>query len=385
MGWIDGIWQALTSLLLNKLRSVLTILGLSIGVGAIIAIGSLGYAGIDEVQAELNRFGVDRLWIAGKNDTALQEADVRLLDMQAPEMRFCPMRYSVQPATFLGKAEPVQLVGTTQRYLDIENISLLEGRFLLPQDEENALRVVVVEDLLCQRMGITEPIGQTIQIGNGKFVVVGVIKTVYSSIMGSDGAKAKAYMPLSCFAQHIGGAALDEITAQFEGDVDEAALRVKMLLAQNHPGQSYTISSLEGQITSARRILNIFTLVLVCVGVICMLTGGIGVMNVLLTAVRERRREIGIRKAIGARDRDIARQFMFEALMYGIIGAVAGCLLGLVLTKLGGIVVGIEPNVNGLTVAGAIFFSCSVGLVSGVYPAIRASKVPPVAAMRSAL
>ncbi|MDR3085627.1 MAG: ABC transporter permease [Christensenellaceae bacterium] len=378
--------QALTSLKLNKIRSFLTILGLAVGVGAIVAIGSLGFAGMNEVSAELKRFGVDRLWLeADSPDMELGEEQLHLLSKKAPELLFCPMRYAAMPASAGRESRIVQIVGTLSSYLEIESLPIARGRFLLQQDQESSLRVAVIDEKLARDLKIGEPvIGQKLRLSSGSFVIVGLIQSAGATFL-SDGSSEppKVYLPLSSFEQYIGLGAADEVSIRVPGGIDEGIATLRRALVESFPDQQFTISSLRAQIESAGRVMDIFKLVLLCVGAICMLTGGIGVMNVLLCAVRERKREIGIRKALGARDSDIAEQFVFEALLYGLAGAAAGMLLGAVFTRLGANVVEIRAPISASMTLLAVGFSCLVGLVSGVYPALRASKIPPVAAMRS--
>jgi putative ABC transport system permease protein len=384
--WLSLCSQAITSLKLNKIRSFLTILGLAVGVGAIVAIGSLGFAGMGEVSSELKRFGIDRLWLeADSPGIELGEAQLRLLSKKAPELLFCPLRYAVLPAGSGNENRAAQVVGTLSSYLQIENLPIASGRFLLQQDQENSLRVAVIDERLAQDLKIAEPvIGQRLRLGAGSFVIVGLIQSVGATFLdGGASELPKVYLPLTSFEQYIGLGAADEISIRVPGGIDEGIATLRRALTESFPNQHFTISSLRAQIESADRVMNIFQLILLCVGAICMLTGGIGVMNVLLCAVRERKREIGIRKALGAKDSDIAEQFVFEALLYGLAGAVAGLFLGAVFTRLGADVVQIHAPISPSMTLLAVCFSCLVGLVSGVYPALRASKIPPVAAMRS--
>ena len=385
MRGLDTALQAFYSLLLNRMRTLLTVVGLSVGVGAIIAIGSIGYASLDEVQQELNRFGVDRLWVSTSGEDPLSLADVSLLDRQLPGGSFCPMLYGSAAASTQERSKNVEIVGTTQAYADIENFQMQSGRFLRPEDEDRGLRVAVIEDLLADFLFPgQDPVGQSLHIGSGLYTVVGVMETSYSQFMNS-GNTPKAFVPLSAFEQQYGMVNLNQIVAKMDGTLQKAASSIRSVLSAAHGGQGYTVSSMEGQIQSAERIMGIFRMVLLCVGAICMLTGGIGVMNVLLASLKERRREIGVRKALGAKDRDIAWQFVCEAVLYGFLGACLGLALGRLFTQVGAQLVGVEAAVRLDLSAAAILFSCSVSLVFGVYPAVRASKVPPVLAMRSQL
>lgn len=385
MRGLDTALQAFYSLLLNRMRTLLTVVGLSVGVGAIIAIGSIGYASLDEVQQELNRFGVDRLWVSTSGEDPLSLADVSLLGRQLPGGSFCPMLYGSAAASTQERSKSVEIVGTTQAYADIENFQMQSGRFLRPEDEDRGLRVAVIEDLLADFLFPgQDPVGQSLHIGSGLYTVVGVMETSYSQFMNS-GNTPKAFVPLSAFEQQYGVVNLNQIVAKMDGTLQNAASSIRSVLSAAHGGQGYTVSSMEGQIQSAERIMGIFRMVLLCVGAICMLTGGIGVMNVLLASLKERRREIGVRKALGAKDRDIAWQFVCEAVLYGFLGACLGLALGRLFTQVGAQLVGVEAAVRLDLSAAAILFSCSVSLVFGVYPAVRASKVPPVLAMRSQL
>ncbi len=385
MRGLDTALQAFYSLLLNRMRTLLTVVGLSVGVGAIIAIGSIGYASLDEVQQELNRFGVDRLWVSTSGEDPLSLADVSLLDRQLPGGSFCPMLYGSAAASTQERSKSVEIVGTTQAYAEIENFQMQSGRFLRPEDEDRGLRVAVIEDLLADFLFPgQDPVGQCLHIGSGLYTVVGVMETSYSQFMNS-GNTPKVFVPLSAFEQQYGVVNLNQIVAKMDGTLQKAASSIRSVLSAAHGGQGYTVSSMEGQIQSAERIMGIFRMVLLCVGAICMLTGGIGVMNVLLASLKERRREIGVRKALGAKDRDIAWQFVCEAVLYGFLGACLGLALGRLFTQVGAQLVGVEAAVRLDLSAAAILFSCSVSLVFGVYPAVRASKVPPVLAMRSQL
>mgnify|MGYP002281969172 CR=1 FL=1 len=385
MRGLDTALQAFYSLLLNRMRTLLTVVGLSVGVGAIIAIGSIGYASLDEVQQELNRFGVDRLWVSTSGEDPLSLADVSLLDRQLPGGSFCPMLYGSAAASTQERSKSVEIVGTTQAYAEIENFQMQSGRFLRPEDEDRGLRVAVIEDLLADFLFPgQDPVGQCLHIGSGLYTVVGVMETSYSQVMNS-GNTPKVFVPLSAFEQQYGVVNLNQIVAKMDGTLQKAASSIRSVLSAAHGGQGYTVSSMEGQIQSAERIMGIFRMVLLCVGAICMLTGGIGVMNVLLASLKERRREIGVRKALGAKDRDIAWQFVCEAVLYGFLGACLGLALGRLFTQVGAQLVGVEAAVRLDLSAAAILFSCSVSLVFGVYPAVRASKVPPVLAMRSQL
>lgn len=375
---------AYKSLRANLSRSALTILGLSIGVGASIAIGSLGMAAVGEVRKEMGRFGVDRIWIAESagNQTRLSAEDVSALGGVGSNV--APMCYDALRAVNGARSTLCQVVATTADYAGVENFVLDSGRFLMEQDEENLLRTVVIEDILKEDLfGGQDCLGEKITLGDTRYTVVGVIQTQYSEYFTNDG-RPKAYVPVTTYQQVTGKTALDEIIVRAEGkSVSLAASQAKAALKTMHAqGDSFVVSSMAEQIASADRIILIISMVLIVIGVICMVTGGVGVMNVLLTSVRERRREIGIRKALGAKDGEIFAQFVCEAALYGTAGAAFGCALGLILTKAGEAIIRIEAAPVPWVIFCAVAFACLVGAVCGIYPAMRAAAVSPVIAMR---
>lgn len=384
MKFADTLRSAAQSLRAHLTRSSLTVLGLSIGVGASIAIGSLGTAAVREVRGEMSRFGVDRVWVEGNagNARGLEESDVQAL--RALGDAAAPVSLGAAKAQAGLKSASCVLVATTADYYGIENLHLASGRFLMAQDEEHLLHTVVLEDTLAEALfGQSDPLGRSVTAGGVRCTVVGVLETYSSPYFAGDG-KPKAYLPAGVWRQSTGRSGADEIVLRAPGaDVGYTASLAKAALQALHPAEDgFTVSSMAEQIESSERILSIITTVLAVVGAICMMTGGVGVMNVMLTSVRERRREIGIRKALGARDREIFAQFFCEAALYGALGAAAGSAMGFLLTYAGESIVGVPAPMQGWVVLLAVGFSCGVGAVSGIRPAMRAAAVPPVTAMR---
>lgn len=381
----DVLCTAAQALKCNMSRACLTVLGLSIGVGACIAIGSLGTAAVQSVRVEMDRFGVDRIWIAEDvgNATRFSDKDVRALKAEGSAVT--AMCYGAAKAHYGTRSKACAIVATTPEYASIENMTMESGRFLLPQDGQNILRAAVIEDILKEELfGAEDALGQKIRIGQSSFTVVGVIRTVSENYFATGDGRSKAYVPLETYRQLTGAQSYDEIVMRMGGkDVRAMAERVKAVLRTVHGSRdSFTVTSLSEQIASAERVIGIVTTVLIVVGVICMLTGGVGVMNVMLTGVRERRREIGIRKALGAKDSEIFAQFLCESALYGACGALFGTILGAVFTHLGQSIIGVGAQIVPWVTVSAIGFACAVGLVCGVYPAMRASAVSPVTAMR---
>ena len=367
MKFADTLRSAAQSLRAHLTRSSLTVLGLSIGVGASIAIGSLGTAAVREVRGEMSRFGVDRVWVEGNagNARGLEESDVQAL--RALGDAAAPVSLGAAKAQAGLKSASCVLVATTADYYGIENLHLASGRFLMAQDEEHLLHTVVLEDTLAEALfGQNDPLGRSVTAGGVRCTVVGVLETYSSPYFAGDG-KPKAYLPAGVWRQSTGRSGADEIVLRAPGaDVGYTASLAKAALQALHPAEDgFTVSSMAEQIESSERILSIVTTVLAVVGAICMMTGGVGVMNVMLTSVRE-----------------IFAQFFCEAALYGALGAAAGSAMGFLLTYAGESIVGVPAPMQGWAVLLAVGFSCGVGAVSGIRPAMRAAAVPPVTAMR---
>lgn len=384
MKWRDVVQTAAQSLRGNPMRSALTVLGLAIGVGASIAIGSLGTAAVGEVRQEMNRFGVDRIWIAESpgNAVRLSAEDAVAVGGKSDA---APVKYAYAAAACGTKRVSCALTATTGAYRNMERLEIREGRFLMALDDERRLRTAVIEDILEEKLfGSRSALGQRVEIDGTRYTVVGVIRTQTSEYFGTGSDKPRVYVPIGTYQQLTGDESVDEIIVRTQGvSVGKAASRAKEVLAASHAsGDRFVVTSMAEQIASAERVVRIVSAVLIVIGIICMLTGGVGVMNVLLTGVRERRREIGVRKALGAKDGEIFAQFVCEAALYGALGAAAGTAAGLILTKIGERVIGIAAPPALWAMACAVGFSLCVGAVCGVYPAMRAAAVSPVTAMR---
>lgn len=380
----DVLRTALSSLRGNLSRAALTILGLGIGVGACIAIGSLGCAAVSSVRLEMDRFGVDRIWVTDAPGSAarLSDREVRALEgMGGEASAVCRAGAKAQAGA---RSRLCEVVAVQPSYAAIENLEIACGRFLLAQDGQNLLRTAVIEDILVKELfGNADPVGRKMRIGENAYTVAGVIRTVTTSYFAADSGTPKIYVPLETYRQLAGRSDYDEIVLKTPGEnVPDTARSVRTAMKNARGEDSVLVTSMYEQIASADRVLSIVTTVLIVVGLICMLTGGVGVMNIMLTGVRERRREIGVRKALGAKDSHIFVQFVCEAALYGACGAALGTLLGAVMTHLGQKIIGVEAHMVLWVTLCAIAFSCFVGAVCGVYPAMRAARVLPVEAMR---
>jgi len=259
----------------------------------------------------------------------------------------------------------------------------LEGHGLTKKDIDYVRQVVVLsEEAKDQLFGSGTAVGNKVSINGQKFTVVGVEKedqSIYSSFFSG-----KCYIPISTFNLMFSNRHVDEIsvTAQntdvLDGVVDDC---VSLLLKKYGEG-SIKIINLTQELQNAQNILDIFKTVVSAVAAISLLVGGIGIMNIMLVTVKERTREIGIRKALGAGEHHILGQFLAEALFYALLGGFLGIALGVLLTRLAGDILGIKTEVSIAAATLSVLFSATVGIVFGLMPAYKASKLSPVEALR---
>ena len=381
----DVLGLSLKSIFQTPVRSILTVLGLSIGIGAIVAITAIGDAGQREVETELGRIGVGRAWVhaQAQEGAALRRQDAGLIERGIEQVAVSACAYQTAYATKADATMPVKLTGCDAQMGDIEKVQMQSGRFLLARDVENTRAVAVIDAAAkAQLFGSGEAVGQTIDIAGRRFAVVGVIgpDTSERVIAASTG---KAYIPITVF-ETLYGSRVDELVLSVDAsrDISAVAQRAENILTRRY-GNGYEAMTLEAEMAAARRILQIFLLVMSCVAMICMLVGGIGVMNIMLVCVRERRREIGLMKALGATGRTILLQFLAEAVSYALLGGMLGMAAGSVLIVGASQLIGISIYASLRTLAAAIGFSGTIGLFFGVYPALRASRLMPVEALRN--
>lgn len=382
---LDVMGLALRSVFHTPVRSALTVLGLAIGIGAIVAIAAIGDAGQREVESELGRIGVGRAWVHAdaQMGTALRRQDAALLERGLTDVLVSACARGTAYATRAGEDALVQLTGCDAAMGDIEKVQMADGRFLLARDVEGTRSVAVLDASACAALfGDGAAVGETIALAGRPFAVVGVIAPLTSERVVANGT-GTVYIPITVY-EAMRGSGVDELLLSVEASRDVAAVaaRAEQLLTRRY-GEGFEAVTLEAEMAAARRILQIFLLVMTCVALICMLVGGIGVMNIMLVCVRERKREIGLMKALGATGRMILSQFLMEATAYATLGGLLGMAAGSLLIAGASQLIGIQISASLRTLGTAVVFSGAIGLFFGVYPALRAARLMPVDALRS--
>ena len=378
MKWQDAVRLAVSSLRGGFVRTILTILGLGVGVGAVVTVLTLGNAGEERVEEEIAKLGVDKVWIRARDEGCQLTAEDAVMLQLATNSPACAAAYTAGIVSSGAVSTAAQFAGFDRAMAEVYAPKVLQGRSLRSEDFEQGSLVCLVDEALAGHLG-GEVLGQRVTVANRRLRIVGVIKGMTTQTMAGGGGLL--IMPLQTYLDTLGGE-VSEITlsvqrGQQAEEVAEAAL---LALAE---GDGFRADTLEKEINAAREVVRIFVMVLVCVAVVCMLTGGIGVMNILLVSVRERRREIGLIKAIGGTSAQVGLLFVLEAGAYAVLGGALGVLLGAVMIRTFGSWIGLSARLNLLTALPVLLGAALLGMGFGVAPALKAATLPPVDALHS--
>lgn len=406
------IWQsvriALRSLGANKLRSGLTMLGIIIGVMAVITMLSIGRGMQNTVTEQINSIGTNLLFIRPGNT---QQGGVRQAETaatltldDAEAIATLPNIVAVAPTiegmgqfAYLGNNTVGRLIGVTPEYLDAMNITLAGGEFIGPSHVTARSAVVVIGAGIATTLFDTaDPVGQTIRINGQNFRVIGVLEPKGgNSYLNQDN---QAFVPITTAGTRLiggqrfrGGNVVSNINVKItDTSVQDLVIQdISAVLRERHRvvfQDDFTIYSQQDILNTLNQITDAFTIFLGGIAGISLIVGGIGIMNIMLVSVTERTREIGLRKAVGARKRDILIQFLTEATVLSLVGGLVGILFGaLVAQVISGISIGnsrLQTAIELDAILIAVLFSAAVGLFFGIYPANRAASLHPIEALR---
>jgi putative ABC transport system permease protein len=403
--------MGLDNLRAHKLRSLLTMLGMIFGVAAVVAMLSIGAGAQQEVMAFIEQLGVRNLIVeareapdsqalqkirklsAGLNfkDFRVIEANVEGIAAATARKRFTPSKLLPRP-----QSDPPMVYGVSPAYVDIANLALVSGRFFDERETAGAAPVAVLgEAAAASLFGADDPIGRYVKVNEQWFQVIGVAGpqlTVQADVAGlpAQDRNNLMYVPLysAIFRLEDGQSQqkdeIDGIYLQMRSgaDIPSAAALLRGLLNVSHrQAGDFTIVSPAELLAEQRRTQRVFEMVMVAIASISLLVGGIGIMNIMLASVMERTKEIGIRRAIGAKRRDVIRQFLIETTIISLSGGVLGVVVGVALSRAIGYLAGWSTIVTTTSIVLAFLVSVTIGLVFGLYPAARAANLDPVKAL----
>jgi putative ABC transport system permease protein len=404
MSLFEAARMALHGVLANRLRSLLTMLGISIGVASVIILVAVGKGSATAVQSQIQGLGTNLLTIqsggfgfgrrasSSSTFTFLTTKDVKALQDKtvAPDIKsVTPVvsGSSVTAARGVATMTPGTVYGTTPSYAEARKADLTEGTFITNADLTQHARVVVIGTTVSTDLfGTQDPLGQTIQLNGTSYTVEGLLKSKGSN--GFQDQDSIVILPLTTaqdtLVGHSGQLNQILVEATGPGNVTAAQSEATAILTPNHSNSdgtaAFSILNQASLLQTSSASTHTFTVLLAAVAAISLLVGGIGVMNIMLVTVTERTREIGIRKAIGARKGDVLGQFMTEAGLLSVLGGITGAVIGLVGGQFK--VVGVQPVIQTYSVVLALGVGVAVGLFFGIYPANRAASLRPIDALR---
>ena len=398
---------ALKALTRNKVRSILTMLGVVIGVGAVIALVAAGEGARAQVVSQFESLGSNLLTVSPftsfsfsrgglqTSSTELTMDDVEAIEALASSVALVAPSYSGNGTmTYAGETTSASITGVTAEYTTVNNWQLARGRFITEAENENLATVVVLGPSMVEELFGSEtvnPVGETVRINRQNYEVIGVLESKGSTgPMSQDDA---VMMPLRTAQIKLGGAGtklVSSISVQVRSaeEMDLAQAQLTAILRARHGLETgvqddFRVQNQEDIVASVTETSGTFTTLLASIAAISLVVGGIGIMNIMLVSVTERTREVGLRKAVGAKRGDILLQFLAEAIVLsgigGLIGVVMGTVAAQIITPMLG---GTQALVTGESVLLAVTVSLAIGVFFGLYPATRAARLNPIDALR---
>lgn len=389
-------YQALVA---NKIRTFLTGLGIVIGVASVILVVTISLTSEELILDQIRAIGSNMIFAqyeAGNNSATLADGDlIKMADVEAVRQQFAGrIRAATGVATnydrirINGKDQELKVIGTDDQYPMVRNLVRLAGRFLSEDEVQHREHVAMITEKLALRLYGSQQsaLGQTIKIQNLQFNIIGTFKEKTDSFGLSELSAETVLIPITVIRHFMPRERIDPmyVQARTPEDVIPLTRDVKQLLESRHrPGAKYAVDNLSGILGAAKQISLILRMVLILISVIALAISGIGIMNIMLVTVTERTREIGLRMSLGAPRRAILQQFLLEATLISVGGGLIGIAIGVAgPLSVSYLVEGMEIPIAPASVIAAFVVSVLVGLVFGMLPASRASRLNPTEALR---
>jgi len=414
---VRDVLLGIENLLLHKLRSFLTMLGVVFGVGSVVAMLAVGEGASKEALEQIKKLGSNNILITAVKSIEDESASttrsmmsiygltyedhVRLTETMNTVKKIVPVKLIRKDGRLGGRSLELRVVGTTPAWFDLVQRPVVAGRTLSPSDEMEQAPVTVLTEYGARRLLAAEnTIGQTLRLGSDAFRIVGIVRSeggVAANIQIPD-QQVDAYIPINVARVYYGDITFRRTSGSFEREMVElhqiivqadrlenveiTAKAIEEMLKRFHKKKDYTISVPLALLKQAEATKRTFNIVLGSIAGISLLVGGIGIMNIMLASVTERTREIGIRRAIGARKKQIITQFLIETVVLSTIGGIVGLGLGIFIP---GLITYFAKMPTVITLWGILlplFISAGIGIIFGLYPAARAAEVDPIVALR---
>jgi len=395
-------WRALSA---HKMRTGLTLLGIVVGVGAVVAMVAIGQGTRSEVLRKVENMGTNLLvvsagqlkLVAGRQQQAgaaaitLTEKDARAIGEEVPSVAaVAPAQNKQLQVRFEDLTTTTTVVGTTPEYQVVRNSHPVAGEFFDDEQDRSSARVAVLgQTAVLNLFGTRDPVGETIRVGNVPFTVIGVMEPKGLDISGKD-QDDQIFVPLRTALRRLFNLTYLStvyVSVRDSREMAQAVPAITEVLRERHrlrPGAAddFTVQSQSAMLEAQAAVSGTFTLLLGSIGGISLLVGGIGILAIMLIAVRERTREIGVRRALGARRKDILLQFLIETSLLSVVGGLGGVAVGVAGALVVSLATGWPMLIPWATALAAVAFSVILGLLFGVYPARRAAALDPIVALR---
>ena len=397
----ESFLMAWASLIANKMRSILTMLGIIIGVAAVIALVSIGNGVKQDIQNSISSLGSNLLMIMpgaprtpGVRPSAGSMKSLKVSDYEAIAKldgvkAASPMTNGSYVVIYQNKNWTTSVSGVSYNYLDVNNWSMKSGRFLSEKNVQNRERVAVVGKTVVKNLfGDEDPVGAEIRVKNIPFRIIGVLNSKGSGAMGND-QDDMVVIPYTTAMERVEGVdylRMIYVVGKDENGIDRLQSDIENLLRVRHGIKDtnlddFNIQNMNSIMETMEETTGTLTLFLGAVAAISLVVGGIGIMNIMLVSVTERTREIGVRKALGATYSVIVTQFLIEAVVISLMGGIIGIILGIGSSKLIGMASGMSTVISIPTIVMSFAFSMAIGLIFGIYPARKAAKLNPIDAL----
>jgi len=400
-----GLRTALRALSAHKMRTGLTLLGIVVGVAAVVAMVAIGQGTRAEVLRKVESMGTNLLtisaaqlkFVAGRQQQAgaiaitLTEKDARAIGDEVPSaVAVAPAQSKRLPVKHEELTTTTTVVGTAPEFQVVRNFRPVAGEFFDEEQERSSARVAVLgQTARLDLFGNSDPIGETIRIANIPFEVIGVLETKGLDTSGQD-QDDQILIPLRTALRRVfnlTSLGAIYVSVHDRAGMDEAATAIAGLLRERHRlrtgvADDFTIQNQSALLAAQAAVSGTFTLLLGSIGGVSLLVGGVGILAIMLIAVRERTREIGIRRALGARRKDILLQFLIETSLLSVLGGVIGVVTGVAAGQIVSLVTGWPMLIPWAVALVAVVFSALLGLSFGVYPARKAAALDPIVALR---